>query len=564
MALSISQIPDTAQHFLECGTENCKGNCQFYCNPCLRPFCDQCRDEHLQNPESKNHEVVPYKQRRRQLPVEKCMVHSDEDLDFHCKECDVPLCSNCLTKASHQGHTIIDLTTLYADNCQTCQEKIDQIRQNLIPTLQNLQEETKADATVIKKMMNYIRSELKAEATCFKSIVDMVTLEKIDQVNKFEESLTQCLRNQDRTYDDYIFYLNKLIKDIFAYLSISKLEDNPLISSSFQAWNIKPIPDISIPIPPVIEAGQFSKEDIEKLLSRIHVPDVTPEKRKIQSMEFISRQSFSTFVKPTLSLSSSVSKIRKYRLSGIDNAWHISLGHSQKLWVSDINGNFVQTDAKGNQLQKTKSSDGFGYHTVTKNGDMIYADECNNVITMITLDYKIIEFIKTGDWRPFSIHSSSINEDILVGMKKDEEVKITRYSKAGKEKQNIQRNNKGHKVFGFPYYITENFNGDICTSDLNKHAVVVVTASGKQRFCYANPGSKFVPRGLCTDVLGHILVCDYSCETVHMLNQDGQFLRLLLTKKEGVEHPCSVCVDAENNLYVGQLNKTVLVYKYLQ
>lgn len=53
MALSISQTPNTAQHLLECGTEDCGGNCQFYCNPCLRPICDQCRDKHLQNPESK-------------------------------------------------------------------------------------------------------------------------------------------------------------------------------------------------------------------------------------------------------------------------------------------------------------------------------------------------------------------------------------------------------------------------------------------------------------------------------------------------------------------------------
>lgn len=213
MALSISQTPNTAQHLLECGTEDCGGNCQFYCNPCLRPICDQCRDKHLQNPETKNHEVVPYKQRRQQLPVEKCMVHSGEILDFHCKECDVPLCSKCLTKPSHQGHTFFDLSTLYADNCQTCLEKIDQIRQHLFPTSKHLQEETKTDATVIKKMMNSLRSELKAEATNFKSIVDMVTLEYIDQVNKLEESLTRDLRNQDKTYEDYILYLNKLIKD---------------------------------------------------------------------------------------------------------------------------------------------------------------------------------------------------------------------------------------------------------------------------------------------------------------------------------------------------------------
>lgn len=79
-------------------------------------------------------------------------------------------------------------------------------------------------------------------------------------------------------------------------------------------------------------------------------------------------------------------------------------------------------------------SGGFGYYTVIKNGDLIYVDESNNVIIKITFGYKIIEFIKTGNWRLFSIYFFIINEDILVGMKKDEEVKVIWYSNVGKEK----------------------------------------------------------------------------------------------------------------------------------
>lgn len=96
-------------------------------------------------------------------------------------------------KPKSSGAYFFDLATLYADNCQTCLEKIDQIRQHLFPTSKHLQEDIKADATVIKTMMNSFRSELKAEATNFKSIVDMVTLEYIDRVNKLEESFTQDL-----------------------------------------------------------------------------------------------------------------------------------------------------------------------------------------------------------------------------------------------------------------------------------------------------------------------------------------------------------------------------------
>lgn len=56
-------------------------------------------------------------------------------------------------------------------------------------------------------------------------------------------------------------------------------------------------------------------------------------------MDFISRQLYSMFVKLILCLF--VFKIREYRLLGIDNVWYILLGQLQRLWVSDINGNFV-------------------------------------------------------------------------------------------------------------------------------------------------------------------------------------------------------------------------------
>lgn len=79
-------------------------------------------------------------------------------------------------------------------------------------------------------------------------------------------------------------------------------------------------------------------------------------------------------------------------------------------------------------------SGGFGYYMVIKNGDLIYVDESNNVIIKIMFGYKIIEFIEMGNWRLFSIYFFFINEDILVGMKKDEQVKVIWYSNVGKEK----------------------------------------------------------------------------------------------------------------------------------
>eukprot|EP00105_Crassostrea_gigas_P033735 XP_011457211.1 PREDICTED: uncharacterized protein LOC105349208 [Crassostrea gigas] len=573
MALSESQIPPDAQHYLVCGTEDCEKNCQFYCNDCHQPMCEQCRDEHQKNKKTKNHEVVSYKQRKRPLPVVKCKIHPTKEIDLLCKECQIPLCSKCTGSKEHRGHLFTNLEIVFDEKVSIYNEEIANIRSYFDPTSQNLKKEIAGDVTEIKKIMAGIRTSIKDEAESVKKLVDAVTLDKMEQVNKIEQSLLQTLNGQNQEIDDYINSLNGLIKTYYGYLSPSNIEQLTVALKS-ENFIIRPIPETFKPVPPVFTAGQYSKEDVAKLLGRITVPNTKPENRKIKPMETASKQTKPTGKqrkhdreksdkKQTLSLSSSVTKVREYTVPGFRYVFHISLGKSGRLWVSDWDGNLVQTDLQGNQLQKIQTSGvDEGYHTVTQDGGLIYTDRDNKVIYRITPDNTITEFIQTGDWAPLSIHSSHINGDILVGMKTDKEAKVTRYNKTRTEIQNIQRDNKGQGLYRKPRYITENINGDVCVSDWRKYAVVVVDKSGQHRFSYTGQGSEFYPYGICTDVLGHILVCD--SETVHLLDQDGQFLSLLLTEQQGVKHPYSVCVDDENNLWMGQLTNTVTVYKYLQ
>ncbi|XP_065923176.1 tripartite motif-containing protein 3 [Magallana gigas] len=583
MAISNPVVSDTirdepviAQHFLVCGNGNCEENCQFYCNPCHLSICKQCRDEHQKNSDTKNHEVVPYRQRTRELPVEKCKDHPTKEINILCEDCQAPLCYKCALQ-NHQKHNLADLETIYSKGFTHCLDEIHKIHQHFLPTTQDIQTEIKEDAKKIKAVMDKIRESMKSDAESLKRLVDSVTSDNIEQVNKMEESLMENLQSEDNTYRDYISFLEDFVKKIHAYLSSTKVQNNPIIFSLSEHLNIQPIPKTTKPVPPVFIAGQYCKEDVIKLLGRVTVPDAKTENREIKPMETASSQLKPTGIeakqvrekadlKQTLSLSSSVIEVLEYKVPGVGRVRHISLGKSGTLWSSDHHGNLVQTDLQGNRLQDIQTSGSEGYHTVTQDGNLIYTDTRNKVINMKTVDNTTTEFIKTGDWDPIGIYSSNINGDILVGMIKDEEAKVTRYNKTGEEIQNIQRNNNGQEMYKYPHYITENINGDICTSDLNKHAVVVVNKSGQHRFSYTGQRSVFSPYGICSDLLSHIIVCDsyYANKTVDILDQDGQFLSRLTTQ-QGVGYPCGVCVDDENNLQVGQYStNTVTVYKYLQ
>nr|XP_022341338.1 uncharacterized protein LOC111135501 isoform X1 [Crassostrea virginica]XP_022341339.1 uncharacterized protein LOC111135501 isoform X1 [Crassostrea virginica] len=567
------------QHYLVCGTEDCQENGQFYCNDCHRPLCEQCRDEHLKNPDTKTHEIVPYRYRKQRLPVEKCKHHPTRNIDIFCKECKIPLCSKCSTQEEHQGHKFDDLEEIYAEKYAIWQGEFSKIQKYFLPTTQDLKTDIEEDVTEIKKTMERIRTSMHAEAECLKKLIDEVTSEKKNQTHAMEKSLLKMLKSQETTYDDYIAYLG-IMNDVFQeYLS---LKNKKLLY--YAILKIETIPETIKPVIPEFTPGQFNKIDVEKILGKVNVPSKKLEKRKIQPLEEsthikstekqLEQRKEKSDVKPTLSLSSSVTKVREYSVPGVENAFHVYMDKSDTIWVSNNSCNIVQTDLLGNLLQNIQTSGGYGYHTSTQDGDFIYSDRDKEVIYKITSDRKITEFINTGDWTPISVHSSRINGDILVGMVKLVVIKretksksqVIRYNKIGTKVQIIQGDNQGRQELDrYPHYITENINGDICTSDGNKGAVVVVNKSGQHRFSYTGQAPWFRPWGICTDVLGHILVCDYASDTVHLLDQDGEFLSVILSAQQGIKCPRCVCVDDENNVYVGQYGtNTLTVYKYLQ
>ncbi|XP_022345275.1 uncharacterized protein LOC111137872 [Crassostrea virginica] len=567
------------QHYLVCGTKDCQQNCQYYCNVCHRLMCERCRDEHSNDPVTKNHEVVFYRQRKRQLPEEKCKLHPTKKLDIRCRECDIPVCSKCCTMQEHQGHHYDDLEEIYAENFALCQIEVSKIQKYFLPTSKDMKEVINDDVVKIKSILDSIRTSMKAEAQSLKSLVDEVTSENIEQTFSIEKTLLEMLESQETTYDEYITYLEKLMKEICKKMANETFD---ICSSTIlEQLKIQNIPETTKPGLPVFSSGHCSKGDVIKLLGNIQLPDTGPEKWRKNPMDITStplkctgqqmgQESKKSDMKQTLSLSSSVTKVREYNVPGVKKACHVSVDKSGGLWASDTNS-LVHTDLQRNLLQKIQTSSGFqGFHTATQDGDLIYTNQFNKMIYKITLDRKNTEFIKTGDWNPSSIHSSLINGDILVGMIKEKRrvtfgAKVTRYSKAGLEIQKIKRDNQGQELYDTPNYITENINGDICTSDYKKCAVVVVNKSGEHKFSYTGLGSIFLPLGICTDVLGHILVCDCSSNTVHLLDQDGGFLFDILTLQEGIKYPRAVCMDVENNLYVGQDGtKSVKVYQYLQ
>jgi hypothetical protein len=92
--------------------------------------------------------------------------------------------------------------------------------------------------------------------------------------------------------------------------------------------------------------------------------------------------------------------------------------------------------------------------------------------------------------------------------------------------------------------------------------VVVVDRDGNHRFSYRGrqDGSGFNLRGICTDVHGRILVV-VNVNSVHMIDQNGKFITVLLTSDHGISGDTGLCTDSDNNIWI--CGDRVKMYKYL-
>ncbi|XP_078320386.1 uncharacterized protein LOC111116379 [Crassostrea virginica] len=275
------------------------------------------------------------------------------------------------------------------------------------------------------------------------------------------------------------------------------------------------------------------------------------------------------------------------KVPGMSFIHHISVVTPDKLWVSGL-WRLKQVDATGHVLRTLNDEYEYCYigggHTVSVKGDLVFIAEVRNRVQSTASDrlrslYGIHNIAADGSITtlftldlPYllstCIHSSHINGDLLIGLSYNScprTGRVMRCDGTGRKIGDIELDEEGQRLYKCPHYITENkINGDIVVSDYVKGALVVVDRSGRHRFDYTGHSTdkSFRPYGVCTDVLGRILVLhidedgrDVCC--ISLLDHDGQFLTRLLTEPDDSAGLIfrSLCVDDKNNIYAANWNK---------
>lgn len=256
----------------------------------------------------------------------------------------------------------------------------------------------------------------------------------------------------------------------------------------------------------------------------------------------------------------------------------VSAVNAEQAWVAEQGDNTLQLISSTGKVLKTQQTDFeiFDF-TITPSGSLyVTADDGKDVKLLNKDSNDFVKIIDTGPESTLRLYTYGVciskNGEILVGLFRKGESKVVRFSTSGEILQTIQYHSDGKThLFYHPMFLVENIvNGDICVNDFFSR-LTVVDKFGNLRFKYTGPKTDAKEKKctfgyIQTDRLGNILICDNDASTVHILDQDGNFLQYLLTSKNGLEKPVGMSIDNSDNLWIchgDQSNKHIMIIKYI-
>lgn len=548
--------------------DTCKNTAKHLCTSCHDRLCDTCKDIHSKSNGTFNHKVVLFTiealtSLSGYLYHQVCKIHPNFRAGIGCQKCDVPVCEKCLV-GEHNGHSLIELEKLFQNRKEKLEQKLSIVRSELpkykteLEKVKRRQKEVSENNDTVKGEIEcYFESAISAFEAYklqLQSSVDLKTSTSLNLLKDQEKHLQTCIQNML----EYIvnFQTADLEKRI-TFILYSACSTNEFIPESCPLFFRPGILKYS--------KGCFEKSLMHKISGDVFEKQDNARLLKKEAVQVIKTVHLNQA--EVLSLSWD---------SGLYWVFLSNKSHFQKYNEKGVCVEEIKVDLQNTRNKPFCIVDNTGvraiYRTETNKLSMLKDSQHKLFIDVAPLRITCLCLTRNGEILAGLVKLTKENFGMAI---KPEYFGIASYSLEGVRKQFITQMMKKWKrepiLEGLVYrsYITENINGDICLSGETSlmKVVNVIRPNGDHMYTYvgneASMTQPFLPRGICTNELGHILIADENNHGIHVLNKDGGFLTILTIPDDPLASPISLCTDHHNNICIGCADGKIKVLKYL-
>uniref|UniRef100_A0A8W8LTG1 Tripartite motif-containing protein 3 n=1 Tax=Magallana gigas TaxID=29159 RepID=A0A8W8LTG1_MAGGI len=523
-------------------------------------LCTPCIGKHISDGYDK-HKIVPFKERRSTLIYPTCEIHPHKNCDFQCEDCgNIFVCSSCTASKQHKGHNFVEVTEVYNAKKEVIKKDTKYLENHIAPTYEEIALDLENQLASLDGGYEKLTTTMSKQGEQWHREINIIINKMKTEISEIKEKHRDILQK----HLNEIKQIQSLIKETLQ--TIRKIEKSTEVSSTIEySSKIREFskfpPKVQVSLPTFIPKP-IDREKLYSLFGQI-TPLSTATEENVLSLN-----QPKTSVRELLDEPELVTTIQ----TGHEKLRSVACLNEDRIWTSGMTNDIKYFNIKGSLLQTIKQKSGNFPNdiAVDSNGDLIYTSGPTKTVNKVK-NGQIEELIRLPEWTPINLCVTSTG-DLLVTMFSDDETqsKVVRYS-GSTEKQTIQFDEEGKPLYSGndkTKYITENRKHDICVADWGAGAVVVVNQDGKLRWRYTGHPSvtknkPFKPLGITTDSQSHILTADSNNHCIHILDQNGQFLRYI--DNCDLKYPFGLCVDNNDNLFVCECFKgNVKKIKYLK
>jgi hypothetical protein len=504
--------------------------------------------------------VVPFTEIGSTPNNPKCINHVEKKCELFCEKCDVPVCSTCISSGQHGGHRLSEILKTFSAKAEGLRKDLEELKTRIHPQYEEMASNIQTNKAEIDEHYEKLTTEAEQQGEVWHQKITAIVNHRKSGIEEMKNKHLAVLNKHAEDITHSIAKLKQVMQDLKRTLHSNDLSLVSSYKSRNEEFRCLP-PKLQVKLP-IFESQELDTDQLDTLFGSLTSLSITTEENdeKIDVPEADSLADELMRDEPQL-----VHTIN----TGFEPRGVTSLS-DEKIWTCGDNSTMKLFNLQGRKLKSilARERNEPGDISVTRDGDLLFTERESKTINIVK-NLMRQTLIRLRGWTPLNICCTSTGS-ILVSMASDsgKPSRVILYS-GSKPMRTIQADNNGRPLYsvdGNTKYICENRNLDICVADTDAKAVVVVDWSGKFRFRYTghptHSKESFYPLGITTDSKGHILTTDCVNACIHMLDQDGRFLRYIDADRLELRLPWGLCTDTKDNLFVAELSGKVKKIKY--